>query len=375
MSETPPDQTSGSTSTGDQTGGASGTGKIVAIIAAILLVAGGLFLFLGGSDDGDDVLADEPEAEAGTDADAEDADDPEEGAVEDDVDEPANGAEDGDEGEDAEEPVAPGDGPTIEIASFNFPESEILGELYAQALENAGYPVSRSLNLGARELIYPELIGGDLDLLPEYLGSALVVWFEQDPPEDIEAGFAALTDAFAAEEVRVLTPAPAENNQAFVVTSDFAAANGLSGVDDLAGAGAVTFAGPPECEGRDTCFQGLVDRYGLSNVSFTSIQEAAARLAALDAGDVEMILLFSTDPPLAGDAYVVLEDTAGMLPPENITPVVREAILAAYGDDLQALLDAVTATITTEGLQEMNAAASEGLSAAEIAAAWLADHL
>jgi osmoprotectant transport system substrate-binding protein len=267
------------------------------------------------------------------------------------------------------------DGPTIVVSSFNFPESEILGEIYAQALENAGYPVDRTLNLGARELIYPDLIDGDISLVPEYLGSALVVWFEQDPPSDVDSGLSSLREAFDAEGVSVLEPAPAENNQAFVVTSAFAEENGLSSLGDLADVGDITFAGPPECEGRDTCYQGLIDTYGLDNVSFESIQEGAARLAAVEAGDVEMILLFSTDAPLAGDDLVVLEETEGMLPPENITPVVRTDVVDAYGDDLTGLLDDVTAAITTDGLQQMNAEASEGRSAAEIASDWLEENV
>jgi osmoprotectant transport system substrate-binding protein len=173
----------------------------------------------------------------------------------------------------------------------------------------------------------------------------------------------------------VLDPAPAENNQAFVVTSAFAEENGMSSLGDLADAGDLTFAGPPECEDRDTCYRGLVDTYGLDNVSFESIQEGAARLAALDAGDVDMILLFSTDAPLAGDELVVLEETEGMLPPENITPVVRTEVVDAYGDDLTDLLDRITAAITTDALQQMNAEASEGRSAAEIASDWLAENL
>jgi osmoprotectant transport system substrate-binding protein len=267
------------------------------------------------------------------------------------------------------------DGPPIDVSSFNFPESEILGEIYAQALEDAGYDVERTLSLGARELIYPELIDGEISLVPEYLGSALVVWFEQDPPEDLDSGVSALREAFEPEGVSVLEPAPAENNQAFVVTSSFAEENGLSSISDLADAGEVTFAGPPECEGRDTCYQGLVDRYGLDDVTFESVQEAAARLAALDSGEVEMILLFSTDAPLAGEELVVLEDTEGMLPPENITPVVRTEVLDAYGDDLEGLLDRVTAALSTDALQQMNAEASEGRSPAEIATDWLADNL
>jgi osmoprotectant transport system substrate-binding protein len=276
---------------------------------------------------------------------------------------------------DTAEVDVPDDGPTIDVSSFNFPESEILGEIYAQALEDAGYPVDRTLNLGARELIYPDLLDGEISLVPEYLGSALVVWFEQDPPTDVDSGLQSLRDAFEPEGVSVLDPAPAENNQAFVVTSAFAEENGVTSLGDLAEAGDLTFAGPPECEDRDTCYRGLVDTYGLDNVSFESIQEGAARLAALDAGDVDMILLFSTDAPLAGDELVVLEETEGMLPPENITPVVRTEVLDAYGDDLTDLLDRITAAITTDALQQMNAEASEGRSAAEIASDWLAENV
>lgn len=285
-----------------------------------------------------------------------------------------DGTDDDGNGEAAQVDV-PDDGPTIDVSSFNFPESEILGEIYAQALEDAGYPVDRTLNLGARELIYPDLLDGEISLVPEYLGSALVVWFEQDPPAEVDSGLASLREAFEPEGVSVLDPAPAENNQAFVVTASFAEENGLSSLGDLADAGDLAFAGPPECEGRDTCYQGLVDTYGLDNVAFESVQEAAARLAALEAGDVEMILLFSTDAPLAGDEFVVLEETEGMLPPENITPVVRTEVVDAYGDDLTSLLDRVTQAITTDGLQQMNAEASEGRSAAEIASDWLAENL
>lgn len=267
------------------------------------------------------------------------------------------------------------DGPDIVVSSFNFPESEILGEVYAQAMEEAGYPVDRALNLGARELLYPEgLLSGDVDLLPEYLGSALVVWFEQDPPEDVDAGVAALTEALEPEGVSVLTPAPAENANVFVVTGTFADDNELSSVADLADLESVTFAGPPECEDRDTCYRGLTNVYGLDNVAFESVQEGAARLAGVESGEYDMILLFSTDAPLAGETLVALEDTEGIIPPENITPVLRTEIIDTYGEDLTNLLDQVTAALTTEILQQMNADASGGLSPAEIATAFLEDN-
>ncbi|MFA9445191.1 glycine betaine ABC transporter substrate-binding protein [Egicoccus sp. AB-alg6-2] len=265
-----------------------------------------------------------------------------------------------------------GDGPEIVASSFDFPESTILAEIYGQALEDAGYPVGRQLDLGSRELIFPELTGGNLGLLPEYLGSSLVTGFGQEPPADVDSGVAALREAFEAEGVSVLEPAPAENTNAFVTSSTFAEEHGLSTLADLADAGPITFAGPPECEERDTCMRGLTDVYGL-DVQFESIGEASARLAALQAGDVDLILLFSTDAVLADEALVHLEDTEGIVPPENIVPVVRTEIVDAYGDDLVSLIDAVSAALTTEVLVDLNSRSGEGRAPAEIAGEWLAE--
>lgn len=282
----------------------------------------------------------------------------------------------GDDGNGDGEPDAPdvAEGTDITVGSFNFPESEILAEAYAQALEDAGYPVARQLNLGSRELIFPELEGGSIDLLPEYLGSAIVEGFGEQPPTDVEDGLTQLGGLFGDLGITVLEAAPAQNANTFVTTAALADQHGLAEVGDLDAVGSLVFAGPPECEERATCYRGLVDTYGLEEVTFTSIQEPAARLAALDAGDAEMILLFSTDAPLAGDELVALEDPQQIVPPENIVPVVRSEILEVHGDDLQDVLDGVTAALTTEALQQMNADASEGRSPAAIAGDWLEDN-
>lgn len=264
------------------------------------------------------------------------------------------------------------DGPEIVVSSFNFPESTILAEIYGQALEDAGYPVGRELDLGARELIFPQLSAGNLGLLPEYLGSALVTGFGEDAPTDVDSGVDALAAAFEADGISVLEPAPAENANAFVTSATFADEHGVSTIADLADAGPIVFAGPPECEERDTCLLGLTQVYGL-DVSFQSIQEPAARLEALQAGDADLILLFSTDAVLADESLVHLDDTEGIVPPENIVPVVRTELLDAYGDDLAALIDSISAAITTEVLVDLNTRSQEGLAPAEIAADWLAE--
>ena len=277
----------------------------------------------------------------------------------------------GDGGDEGATDAAP-DAPEIVVSSFNFPESEILAELYGQRMASAGYPVEYSLQLGARDLIYDQgLLVGDVDFVPEYVGSALMTWFEQDAPEDVGTGVQALTEALATEEVTVLEAAPAENANAFVVRADWAAENGISTIGELAQAGEITFAGPPECEERVTCYAGLQSQYDLGDVNFESVQESSARLAGLESGQYEMILLFSTDAPLASDELLALEDTEGIIPPENIVPVVRNEIIEAYGDDLVETVNEVSAAITTEQLRQMNARASEGIAPSEIAATFL----
>jgi osmoprotectant transport system substrate-binding protein len=256
--------------------------------------------------------------------------------------------------EEPEEEAADRDGPIITVGSFNFPESVLLAEIYAQALEEDGYPVERALDLGSRELIFPQFERGDIDLLPEYAGSALVVGFDGEASGDLDETLERLQEAFDEMEITVLEAAPGENANAFVVTQDLADEYDLETISDLAGVDEeLTLGGPPECEDRDTCLLGLQETYGLE-VEFQAIQEVAPRVAALEQGDVQIALLFSTMPVIAESELVMLEDDEQMVPAENIVPVVRNEIVEDYGDDLVTLLDAVTEQITTDLLIELN---------------------
>jgi osmoprotectant transport system substrate-binding protein len=280
-------------------------------------------------------------------------------------------------GSEPDDGAAPVDGPTITVGSFNFPESVILAEIYAQALEADGYSVERNLNLGARELVFPELENGNLDLLPEYVGSALSVGFGdvEGATGDLDATLARLRAEFEAIGVEVLEPAPGEDKNVFVVTGDFAEANGLASISDLTGIDNIVFAGPPECEGRDTCLRGLQEVYGLTNIEFQAVQEGSVRIASLENGDIDLTLLFSTQPVIAEKGFVALEDDEGMVPVENIVPVVTAAVVEAYGSGLSDLLDRVSALITTEILIDLNGRVEiDAEDPADVAAAFLADH-
>jgi osmoprotectant transport system substrate-binding protein len=267
------------------------------------------------------------------------------------------------------------DGPTITVTSFNFPESTILAEIYAQALEDRGYSVERQLNLGSREVIFPEIESGNIDLLPEYLGSALQVGFGADAPATTDDGVDALSDAFADLGMVVLDPAPGQDKNVFVVTDAFADANGLSSVADLASAGEIVLGGPPECEERATCYAGVVETYGLDNLGFESIAEGSARIAALENGEIDVSLLFSTQPVITEKGFVALEDTEGLIAPENIIPVVSQEVVDAYGDDLTSLLNSISSEITTEVLLDLNGRVElDAQNPEDVAAEWLSEN-
>lgn len=265
--------------------------------------------------------------------------------------------------------------PSITVASFNFPESVILAEIYAQALEANGYVIERNLNLGSREVIFPEIESGAIDFLPEYLGSAIAVGFGEDAPTDQAEAVSALTDLFASQDVAVLAPAPGQDKNVFVVSGDFASENSVATVSDLAGAGDITLAGPPECEDRETCYAGLVSTYGLDNLAFESIQEGAARVAALDSGEVQVALLFSTQPVITQMGFVALEGTDEIIAPENVIPVVSNEVMEAFGDEFTSLVDSISELITTDVLLDLNGRVEiDAENPEDVATAWLEEN-
>jgi osmoprotectant transport system substrate-binding protein len=266
------------------------------------------------------------------------------------------------------------EGPAITVASFNFPESVILAEIYAQVLEANGYTIERNLNLGSREVIFPEFEDASIDLLPEYLGSAITVGFGETAPTDQAEAIQVLSDLFAGMSVTVFEPAPGEDKNVFVVTGDFASENGAATVSDLADAGQIVLGGPPECEDRSTCYAGLVETYGLSNLSFESIQEGAARVAALESGEIQVALLFSTQPVITEKGFVALEGTEEIIAPENVVPVVSNEVVEAYGDDFADLINSVSAGITTDVLLDLNGRVEiDAENPEDVATAWLTE--
>jgi osmoprotectant transport system substrate-binding protein len=247
----------------------------------------------------------------------------------------------------------PKDGTTIEIASFGFGESEILGEIYKQALEANGYTVNHQVQVGPREVLKPALESGEVHFVPEYVGSALEAGFGIEPSADAGDTRDLLIDAYESAGVAVLELAPAEDKNTFVVTTILADELGLTKVSDLAKVDDLVLGGPPECPERPRCQLGLEDVYGLQVAEFKALDAGGSlTVAALNGGEIDAGLFFTTY--LFIDEFVALEDDEGLQPAENIVPVVSQEILDEYGSDLEDLINEVSAKITTAQLIEMN---------------------
>jgi osmoprotectant transport system substrate-binding protein len=231
-----------------------------------------------------------------------------------------------------------------------FAESQVVAEMYAQVLENAGYTVSRELNLDSRDVGNAALQEGEIDLKPEYLAYEL-------PTLDPEADATGAPDEVAtrlqeAAEANGLTTyaySPANSTNAFVVTSETAEDLGVATMSDLAPvSGDLVLGGPPDCPKRDFCVKGLSDVYGIEFAEFRPLDFGGPQtVKALQAGAIDVGLLFSLDPTIYSEGWVILQDDQGLQPAGNFVPLVRQDV---DSDELRALLDPVTESLTDENM-------------------------
>jgi osmoprotectant transport system substrate-binding protein len=263
----------------------------------------------------------------------------------------------------------------ITVGSFDFAESEVLAEIYGQALEGAGYHVRRAFGLGPREFVAPALARGLLELVPEYAGAALqfASLGKSSSTTDVHATRDALVQTLARRHVTALAPAPAQDSNAFVVTRRTAVRYRLHTLSDVARvATELTFGGPPECPSRTLCLAGLERVYGLKFKEVLRLDAGGpVTRQALKDGYVDIALLFTTDPAIARDDLVELVDDRGLQPAENVIPLVRTEVVEQFGSEMVKLIDAVSARLTTAVLSDLNAQIASGKSEAAVAAGWL----
>jgi osmoprotectant transport system substrate-binding protein len=246
----------------------------------------------------------------------------------------------------------------VVVTSFNFTESRLLGAIYAFAIQRAGIPVRWRLDLGPRELVQPALEQGLVDVVPEYLGTALTSLEPGGTPIAM-SNPSAVRDELARVlrrwHVLVLQPAAAADQNGLAVTRATAGRLRLRTISDLRpSARGLALGGPPECPSRFYCLRGLRTVYGLRFARFVALDSQQQRLAAVKQGVVNVAVMFSTDGYLATGGLVWLTDDRHLQPAENVVPVVSARAVARYGNRLVAALDSVSARLTSNDLIFLN---------------------
>jgi osmoprotectant transport system substrate-binding protein len=244
---------------------------------------------------------------------------------------------------------------TITVGSKNFTEELILGELYAQALEHAGVAVTRKLNLGTTDIAMAALKRGEIDLYPEYTGTALLNVLHLPPDGDGKRVYATVKSAYAKQFGLVwLDPAPMNDTQALATTQAVAGQYQLGHLSDLAPkARALRLGAVPEFLKRADGLPGLQKRYGGFHFKQVKIVDNGLKYQALDHGDVDVILAFTTEGDLKANNLVVLEDDKHLFPPDAVAPVVRKAALDAK-PALAKPLNALAPLLTNDVMQNLN---------------------
>ena len=275
-------------------------------------------------------------------------------------------------------PPADGDRDELVVASYDFPENQILGELVAEQLRRTGLDVELATGLGSREVVIPAMEQGLVDVVVEYAGTALHFLqpgtaASHGSADDVHA---ALRRTLADRDVVALPYAAAEDANAFAMTAAEAEERGLERLSQLTGIdGELVMGGPPECPQRRYCLEGLRARYGLEFGAFRVMPTRADTALALQTGEIDVGMIETTDPRLFDGQLVLLEDDLELQPRENVTPLVRASVLEQHGDRIEPALAAVTRALSTEELLHLNRDVQlAGVDRLTAVQAWLDEH-
>src|SRR5215213_2491794 len=270
-----------------------------------------------------------------------------------------------------------GDLKSLVVGSADFPESKIIGEIYAQALEANGFTVGRQFGIGSRETYIPAVRDHSIDLIPEYTGNLLQYFDPKTKATSPDAVELALLRALPGD-LSILTPSPAEDTDTVAVSQATAQKWNLKTIGDLAAhSPEVKFGAPSEFLNRTEGLPGLKKNYGLdvSPNNFVAISDGGgpATVRALVDGTVTAADIFSTSPAIPQNKLVVLEDPKNNFLAANVVPLVSSQ---KKSEPLKKVLDAVSAALTTQDLIDLNTPVSgnSGIDPDEAARNWLQDN-
>jgi glycine betaine/choline ABC-type transport system substrate-binding protein len=247
-------------------------------------------------------------------------------------------------------------GKSITVGSKNFTEQFVLGNIYSEALERAGYDVKRELNLGSEVVAFKSLKQGEIDGYPEYTGTALTSFYKvkvTDVPKDQQEAFDQVKTELEADDITALAPTPFENTYRLGMTKEKAEEVGNpTTISDLEGKSQdLSISGYPECRQRPDCLLGVEDTYGIKFKKFVANESP---YEVLDTGAADVAFIFTTDANLVTDKYQVLDDDKKLFPPYNISFMIRNDALEKLGPDAQDVIERVQEPLTEDVMAELN---------------------
>ncbi|MCL2803412.1 MAG: ABC transporter substrate-binding protein [Micrococcales bacterium] len=263
-------------------------------------------------------------------------------------------------------------GPVIVVGSQDYYSSEIIAEVYAQALEQAGFEVDRQFRIGQREVYLPEIEQGKIDLFPEYTGPLLQYLDPETTAKLPEPVYQELV-AVMPQGLRLLDQSPATDQDSYVVTEAFADQWGLTTIADLTKVSEPLVLGAnSEAETRPNGPKGLLETYGVE-ASFTPIEDGGGPLTvkALKDNEIQLAIIYTADPSIKANGLVSLEDTKGLFLASHVVPVASDNVNA----EAASIINRVSAAMNPQELIALNArSVDEQLPAKTIAQDWLAQH-
>jgi len=273
------------------------------------------------------------------------------------------------------DPVAGGDAgsgnsETLVVGSQDYYSNEIIAEIYAQALEANDFTVERNFRIGQREVYLPDIEAGQLDVFPEYTGSLLQALDKDATGGTAEETYAELQDALP-ENLRVLDPADATDQNSWTVTKAFAEKHNLTDIESLKNvAEPIQVGGNSELETRPYGPTALKEKYGINIAGFTPVEDSGGPLTvkALVDNTIQLANIYTADPNIKSNNLLALDDPDGLFFPDNVVPVVSEKVDEEAAD----VLNAVSAELSEEDLVELNSqSVNDQKSAEDIASDWL----
>jgi len=263
---------------------------------------------------------------------------------------------------------APSKVTSITVGSADFSESQLLAEIYGQALAAKGIEVKKKPNIGNRETYMAAIKDGSVDLVPEYTGAALAYFDKNSTETDPDKAYDALKKALT-PGLEVLDKSPAADEDTIVVTKATADKYGLKSLGDLKDKNLVA-GGSSEFKVRSAGLKGLKEKYGVEFKEYKTLDAGGplSQKALLD-NQIQVTNLFTTQSVIKDQGLVQLDDPENILPPNNIVPLIRTD---HKSDEIVATLNAVDAKLTTDALTDLVKRIDVGKESADaVAKDWL----